>query len=367
MTHVRRSGKTLGLLIGVSLFALLPLTAGAFWTGFPFGSAGTPTVDQSKFPGRLCPSTITAAGMSVPVFLPCKKDTPPPVDVCPNVPGTQTSTPCADDICEDEGGTWDGDSCEFPQEPEDPTLTFSAALSTINEGSTTTLMWDSSNADSCTASNGWSGGKSLDGTEVVGPTATTTYTLTCEGDGGSVAASVTINVIPEQEPEPEPEGKLLITEVIYDLATGQGSEPANEWVEIYNGTDSSVNLADFSIADASTTDALPNVNVPAGSYAVIVASSTTASLWSIPGSAVLVQLANTTIGNGLGNTGDMVALVSNAASTTVDAISWGSNTTAFSPSVALVGAGHSIARTDKEVDTNSAADWEDREAPTPGQ
>lgn len=438
------------MLIGVSLFALAPLTVGAFWPGFPFGGGDASQADHSKFPGRLCPSTITAAGVSVPVYLPCKKDTSPtPRDLCPHVPGKQTSTPCADELCEDDGGEWDGNSCEYPPEeheptlvfsanpisitagasttlqwdstdadtctasngwsgskavdgsqavsptatttytltcenedgevaksvtvgvvsaapqPESPTLTFGAALGILNEGATTTLSWDSTNATSCTASAGWGGSKAVDGSEVVGPTATTTYTLTCAGSGGSVEKSVTINVIPKQAPPPE--GKLLITEVIYDLGTGQGSEPANEWVEIYNGTNSSVNLGNYSMADASTTDQLPSVVVPAGSYAVIVASSTTASFWSIPGAAVVAQLDSATIGNGLGNTGDMIALIANTASTTVDAVSWGNNTTAFSPGVATVASGHSLARTSVSVDTNTAADWKDQETPTPGQ
>lgn len=39
-------------------------------------------------------------------------NTPP--DACPNVPGDQTSGPCADQVCLDQGGTWDGDSCVLP-------------------------------------------------------------------------------------------------------------------------------------------------------------------------------------------------------------------------------------------------------------
>ncbi|MEY4747346.1 MAG: hypothetical protein RLZZ416_395 [Candidatus Parcubacteria bacterium] len=42
---------------------------------------------------------------------------PPPTDACPNVPGNQTSRPCADDRCKEQGGIWHGDSCEFPTPP----------------------------------------------------------------------------------------------------------------------------------------------------------------------------------------------------------------------------------------------------------
>jgi len=64
-----------------------------------------------------------------------------------------------------------------------------------------------------------------------------------------------------------------------------------------------------------------------------------------------------------------VSLFDEVASTTVDAVSWGTNTTAFSPSVPTVdvNTGHSIARTDDTIDTDSAADWEELETPTPGE
>src|SRR3989338_2962030 len=272
MRHYSRLVGVASVLVLASAFVIAPLTAGAFWDGFPFGKPGIGSGSGIQAGSvTLCPRTITAAGISVNVFIPNKRgcDTPPPpppppVDECPNVPGTQDEGPCADQVCEDDGGTWDGDSCELPPPP--------------------------------------------------------------------------------------PEGALLITEVLYDLTTSttspQGTESANEWVEIFNGTNANINLSNYTIADASSTDALPDVVLPAGAYAVIVASSTTVSFWSIPAEAVVVQLTNVTIGNGLGNGGDMVSLFDEVASTTVDAVSWGTNTAAFSPSVPTVdvNAGHSIAR-----------------------
>ena len=40
---------------------------------------------------------------------------PEPVDLCPNVDGTQESEPCADTTCEQDGGTWNGTSCDMPE------------------------------------------------------------------------------------------------------------------------------------------------------------------------------------------------------------------------------------------------------------
>ena len=335
MRHYSRLVGVASVLVLASAFVIAPLTAGAFWDGFPFGKPGIGSGSGIQAGSvTLCPRTITAAGISVNVFIPNKRgcDTPPPpppppVDECPNVPGTQDEGPCADEVCEDEGGTWDGDSCEFPPPPP---------------------------ADVC---------PNVPGDQAAGPCADEV----CEDDGGTWDGDSC------ELPPPPPEGALLITEVLYDLTTSttspQGTESANEWVEIFNGTNANINLSNYTIADASSTDALPDVVLPAGAYAVIVASSTTVSFWSIPAEAVVVQLTNVTIGNGLGNGGDMVSLFDEVASTTVDAVSWGTNTTAFSPSVPTVdvNAGHSIARTDDTIDTDSAADWEERETPTPGE
>jgi hypothetical protein len=75
-----------------------------------------------------------------------------------------------------------------------PGLTFTATPSVIAAGQSSTLAWSSSNAASCTASGGWTGSRSVSGSETVSPTATTTYTLSCTGTGGSVSRSVTVTV-----------------------------------------------------------------------------------------------------------------------------------------------------------------------------
>lgn len=454
--RTRAIGIVASTVVIVSLLAAAPASANAFWDGFPFGKSSSSSSEViNKLPFKLCERTMSAAGISFTFKIPSKKCAEtPPVDHCPNVPGMQTSGPCADEECEDDGGVWDGNSCEFPED-EEPSLDFTVTDSLINEGESTTLEWDSIDADTCTASGAsdWNGSKALDGTQIVSPTATTTYTLECENDEGSVTESVTVNVIlDEEEPDAptldftvtdasitqgesttlewdstnadsctasdgwsgaktldgsqqvtpnatttytlecegaggevtknltvnvsipqEEEGKLLITEVLYDLnnstTSPQGSEGANEWVEIYNGTDSSVNLSNYVIADASSTDPLPSVVLPAGEFAIITSSSTTVDFWDIPDGTVIVVLSSTIGFNGLGNAGDRVALITVGASTTVDAVSWGTNTQAFSPSVTDVpeNSGQSIAREDIEVDTDSAADWETRATPTPGE
>jgi hypothetical protein len=75
-----------------------------------------------------------------------------------------------------------------------PSVTLTANPSTIVTGHASTLSWTSSLATSCTASDGWTGPKALNGSQDVSPTATTTYTLTCDGPGGSASQSTTVTV-----------------------------------------------------------------------------------------------------------------------------------------------------------------------------
>lgn len=190
----------------------------------------------------------------------------------------------------------------------------------------------------------------------------------CAADGTItlVAGDVKSCTITNNDKVPVPPvGALLITEVAYDLGADKGNEPGNEWIELYNGTNSDINLAGYVVRDATGSDTLPDVVLPAGKFAFITGSSTTAGFWNLPAGTVVIVLANSTIGGGLGNSGDMVAL-DNASATQIDAVSWGSNTTAFSPSVPDVEDSHSIARVSKTVDTNTATDWGDNASPNPG-
>ena len=191
----------------------------------------------------------------------------------------------------------------------------------------------------------------------------------CASDGSITLAAGDVKscTVTNNDEPPQAEGKLLITEVMYDLLNddSQGFESRNEWIELHNGMNSDVNLAGYFIHDALSADALPGITIPAGGFAIITGTSTTDSFWSIPGGVVRIVLGDTTIGSGLSNGDDRVWL-ENSASTTVDAVSWGEDTSAFSPAALDVAAGHSLARTPMTTDTDTAADWMDDATPTPG-
>lgn len=73
-------------------------------------------------------------------------------------------------------------------------ITFNATPATISPGESSTLAWQTENAESVTIS-GVSGGLGVNGTTPVTPGATTTYTITATGRGGSTAtATATVQV-----------------------------------------------------------------------------------------------------------------------------------------------------------------------------
>lgn len=76
-----------------------------------------------------------------------------------------------------------------------PAATLSSSASQVSSGGSITLTWSSQNADSCSASGGWSGAQALSGTATEGPiTANTTYTLTCTGLGQTTTQSASVTV-----------------------------------------------------------------------------------------------------------------------------------------------------------------------------
>lgn len=81
-----------------------------------------------------------------------------------------------------------------------PSVTISVDPAAIAVGDTATLTWSSMNADTCAASDAWSGAVATSGTQTLRATAagTFTYTLTCTGAGGSANGAVILTVTSEK-------------------------------------------------------------------------------------------------------------------------------------------------------------------------
>jgi uncharacterized repeat protein (TIGR01451 family) len=75
-----------------------------------------------------------------------------------------------------------------------PTVDISASPTSISSGDQSRLTWNSTNADSCYSTNGWSGNKAVDGSQYVYPSQTTTYTIICQNGSRTAQDSVTVYV-----------------------------------------------------------------------------------------------------------------------------------------------------------------------------
>ncbi|MCH8942829.1 MAG: lamin tail domain-containing protein [Bacteroidetes bacterium] len=93
---------------------------------------------------------------------------------------------------------------------------------------------------------------------------------------------------------------IVINEIMYAPSSGQ-----TEWVELYNRTDSSVNLNGWSFSDNNTTVTFVNtdVNIPSKSFVVLSKDSTVLTNYSIPVKLVVFSNMPT-----LNNSGDAVVI-----------------------------------------------------------
>ena len=159
---------------------------------------------------------------------------------------------------------------------------------------------------------------------------------------------------------------LVINEVYYDVDSSHGSEPNNEWIEIYNPTFSAVNIRDWQICDNGGCDTLASsdLDIPANGYAVVTQDASTWGYWTVPGSAVKIVLGSP-IGSGLSNTGDRLILRDDGG-IEIDAMSYGTDTTQLNPACPDVAEGDSLARKPAGQDLDINSDFEDLSSPNPG-
>lgn len=164
---------------------------------------------------------------------------------------------------------------------------------------------------------------------------------------------------------------VKINEVYYnvDADHGDDGQKKDEWVELYNACNFSIDIKDWTIGDDSGGSSISSAEKILGShvFAVLAFSSQTWGYWNIPPDALKIPIGAPGIGNGLGNDGDRVIL-RDADNIISDQMSYGTDTTVFSlPEPAPATAeGRSIARIVKGIDTDTAADWAYLANPNPG-
>lgn len=144
-----------------------------------------------------------------------------------------------------------------------------------------------------------------------------------------------------------------------DKAKSNNGGQSDEWIELYNPTNSDVSLKNWTLATSHGSIKInANKIIPAGGFAVVAKDASTWRYWNIPAGVLKVELGNW-FPLGFDNGIDHVALV-NPAATTIDEIYWGSSPLIFS-------SGKSLERIVPGYDTNAASDWNIILPPTPGK
>ncbi len=157
-------------------------------------------------------------------------------------------------------------------------------------------------------------------------------------------------------------GNIVINEILYD-ADSDAPDGEAEWVELYNASETSIDIGGWSLRDGASSDVVQQLVVPAHGFAIIGAS--TAFLDAYPKVDAPIAIIGGRIGNALGNNGDRLYLI-DGAGMVVDAVSWGDDTSVFAPAIDDVPSGHSLERRFTGVDSNDPGDFVDNERPSPG-
>lgn len=157
-------------------------------------------------------------------------------------------------------------------------------------------------------------------------------------------------------------GHLVVNEVYYDVASGKGSDTQNEWVELYNPTSLAIDLSGWSVCDNFRCRTVPpGTTIGSHAYAVVTPSQTTFDYWTVVSDHQVVLGATL----GLSNSGDQVRLL-NSLGDTVDALSYGSDTSIMNPALVDADKGWSLVRLTDGFDTEAASNFWANPTPTPG-
>src|SRR3989344_277450 len=150
------------------------------------------------------------------------------------------------------------------------------------------------------------------------------------------------------------------------LSLSRGAEKSNEWVEVYNQTDTALDISGWSICDNTSCDTIPTIDpIPSLGYGLITASSTTAMFWNFPPTMPVAILPDGSIGNGLSNDNEML-LLKRPDGVIMDQMNYGPNpdtgwnnynSDIWDPGAIDVAEGNTLARNPSGYDTDQPSDW----------
>jgi len=130
----------------------------------------------------------------------------------------------------------------------------------------------------------------------------------------------------------------------------------NEWLEIYNTCDNSMNISGWKIRDNYSTVIIPKSEpIPPKGFAIITPDDSTWDLWPIPDEVIKIVLGKN-FGNTLGDDGDRVILKTPKGKV-VDALSYGNDHSIFNLPIPLPKKNYLLARVPTGYDTDQASDF----------
>jgi len=155
-----------------------------------------------------------------------------------------------------------------------------------------------------------------------------------------------------------------INKIYYDVDPAHGIEGDNEWVEVYNQTDTALDISGWEICDNNSCDTTgaDTPLIPAKGYGVITNANSTWSFWDIPSDVVKIELGED-IGNGLSNSGDELIL-KRPDGVVMDEMNWQNDISVWNPGSVDVPEGHMLGREPNGYDTNQPSDFIDLAPPT---
>jgi len=177
------------------------------------------------------------------------------------------------------------------------------------------------------------------------------------------------NVISTATDHPE---YILINEVMFNPFE---PDPYNEYVELYNPTNTSINISGWTITDNYAEDTLVGdvdhgngtMIIPPYSYAIITDNVTTIDYhYNVSSTAIRLYVDDAAIGNGLSNSKDML-LLKNASGVLIDAMEYGDDYDEVPGSPADVSQeNHSLCRYYLQDHNDSSLDFYEALSATPG-
>ena len=162
-------------------------------------------------------------------------------------------------------------------------------------------------------------------------------------------------------------GDVVINEVYYDVKDdhSKGFEDKNEWIELYNKTDSPINLKGWYLTDLTHTKPInSNLSIPAHGYLLLAHDNNTWVHYWDDNEAQTVNLTGAKAW--LNNNGDQLFLKTPTGQE-IDFVAWeGGKNNAYPAWYLDAGQGTSIARKTVGIDTDQPSDWKNLTTPNPG-